>query len=234
MKYDNITQATFIKRPNRFIAEVEIEGQRERVHVKNTGRCKELLIPGCEIWLTAPGTPERKTKYDLVTVRKDNGTLFNIDSQAPNKVVKEWLATQDYDRVVPEYTYGDSRAQNPTTDGIISCDRMVAKALYDLGYTGQPTGGITCGNADEYLASWGFERSENLYDAKRGSIMLVKHKDVDYTSHMYVLAIDMDFNAMVADRYDCGSNGNIQSVQPLRGEGFWYRTDSIIVYNIPN
>ncbi len=109
MKYDNITQATFIKRPNRFIAEVEIEGQRERVHVKNTGRCKELLIPGCEIWLTAPGTPERKTKYDLVTVRKDNGTLFNIDSQAPNKVVKEWLATQDYDRVVPEYTYGDSR-----------------------------------------------------------------------------------------------------------------------------
>ena len=109
MKYDNITQATFIKRPNRFIAEVEIGGQRERVHVKNTGRCKELLIPGCEIWLTAPGTPERKTKYDLVTVRKDNGTLFNIDSQAPNKVVKEWLATQDYDRVVPEYTYGDSR-----------------------------------------------------------------------------------------------------------------------------
>ena len=100
MKYDNITQATFIKRPNRFIAEVEIEGQRERVHVKNTGRCKELLIPGCEIWLTAPGTPERKTKYDLVTVRKDNGTLFNIDSQAPNKVVKEWLATQDYDRLV--------------------------------------------------------------------------------------------------------------------------------------
>ena len=132
------------------------------------------------------------------------------------------------------YTYGDSRAQNPTTDGIISCDRMVAKALYDLGYTGQPMGGITCGNADEYLASWGFERSENLYDAKRGSIMLVKHKDVDYTSHMYVLASDMDFNAMVADRYDCGSNGNIQSVQPLRGEGFWYRTDSIIVYNIPN
>lgn len=109
MKYDNITQATFIKRPNRFIAEVVLEGQRERVHVKNTGRCKELLIPGCEIWLTAPGTPERKTKYDLVTVRKDNGTLFNIDSQAPNKVVKEWLATQDYDRVVPEYTYGDSR-----------------------------------------------------------------------------------------------------------------------------
>ena len=109
MKYDNITRAVFLKRPNRFIAEVNIDGHREVVHVKNTGRCKELLIPGCEVWLTAPGTPDRKTKYDLVTVRKDNGILFNIDSQAPNKVVKEWLDGQNYDRIVPEYTYGDSR-----------------------------------------------------------------------------------------------------------------------------
>ena len=109
MKYDNITRATFLNRPNRFIAEVDICGHREIVHVKNTGRCKELLIPGCEVWLTAPGTPDRKTKYDLVAVRKSNGILFNIDSQAPNKVVKEWLSTQNYDRVVPEYTYGDSR-----------------------------------------------------------------------------------------------------------------------------
>lgn len=109
MKYDNITRATFIKRPNRFIAEVDLGGHKEIVHVKNTGRCKELLVPECEVWLTAPGTPDRKTKYDLVAVRKDNGILFNIDSQAPNKVVKEWLATQGYDRVIPEYTYGDSR-----------------------------------------------------------------------------------------------------------------------------
>ena len=109
MKYTNIKKATFLNRPNRFIAEVDISGQREVVHVKNTGRCKELLIPGCEVWLTSPGTPDRKTKYDLVAVRKGNGILFNIDSQAPNKVVKEWLLTQDYDRVIPEYTYGDSR-----------------------------------------------------------------------------------------------------------------------------
>lgn len=109
MKYDNITRAVFLKRPNRFIAEVNIDGHREVVHVKNTGRCKELLIPGCEVWLTAPGTSDRKTKYDLVAVRKDNGILFNIDSQAPNKVVKEWLDGQNYDRIVPEYTYGDSR-----------------------------------------------------------------------------------------------------------------------------
>ena len=109
MKYENITQAKFINRPNRFIAEVDIKGHKEIVHVKNTGRCKELLIPGCEVWLTAPGTPDRKTKYDLVAVRKDNGILFNIDSQAPNKVVKEWLAKQDYSKILPEYTYGNSR-----------------------------------------------------------------------------------------------------------------------------
>ena len=109
MKYENITCATFLKRPNRFIAEVDIDGCREIVHVKNTGRCKELLIPGCEVWLTASGNPGRKTKYDLVAVRKGNGILFNIDSQASNKVVKEWLEARDYDQVIPEYTYGDSR-----------------------------------------------------------------------------------------------------------------------------
>ena len=109
MRYDNITRGIFIDRPNRFIAHVDIDGKHETVHVKNTGRCKELLIPGCEVWLTAPGTPGRKTKYDLVAVRKSTGVLFNIDSQAPNKTVKEWLLKQDYDLIHPEYTYGDSR-----------------------------------------------------------------------------------------------------------------------------
>ena len=109
MKYSNIVKGTFLDRPNRFIAHVELDGKRETVHVKNTGRCRELLLPGAEIWLTAPGTEGRKTKYDLVTVRKENGLLVNIDSQAPNAVVKEWLEKQKYDAVVPEYTYGDSR-----------------------------------------------------------------------------------------------------------------------------
>jgi sugar fermentation stimulation protein A len=109
LKYQNITRAVFLNRPNRFIAEVEINGTKETVHVKNTGRCRELLILGCEVWLTEPGTPGRKTRYDLVAVRKENGVLFNIDSQAPNHVVKEWLGKQDYDKVVPEYTYGESR-----------------------------------------------------------------------------------------------------------------------------
>ena len=66
MKYENITKAVFLDRPNRFIAHVELEGRIETVHVKNTGRCRELLIPGAELWLTAPGTPGRKTKYDFV------------------------------------------------------------------------------------------------------------------------------------------------------------------------
>ena len=109
MKYSNITKASFISRPNRFIAEVDIAGRRETVHVKNTGRCKELLVPGCEVWLNEPGTEGRKTRYDLVAVRKNNGILFNIDSQAPNKVVKEWLLKQPYDNVISEYSYGDSR-----------------------------------------------------------------------------------------------------------------------------
>jgi sugar fermentation stimulation protein len=109
MKYKNITEAKFIKRINRFVAEVEIDGRVETVHVKNTGRCRELLIPNCEVWLTAPGTPDRKTKYDLVTVRKSDGVLYNIDSQVPNKVVREWLDKQDYSKVIPEYTYGNSR-----------------------------------------------------------------------------------------------------------------------------
>lgn len=109
MKYDNITRAVFLRRVNRFVAEVELEGRRETVHVKNTGRCRELLIPGCEIWLTAPGTQGRKTKYDLVAVRKADGVLYNIDSQAPNRVVKEWLQRLEGLSVTPEYSYGDSR-----------------------------------------------------------------------------------------------------------------------------
>lgn len=109
MKYTNIKKAIFLDRPNRFIAHAELDGQIETVHVKNTGRCRELLIPGAELWLTAPGTPGRKTTYDLVAVRKANGLLFNIDSQAANVVAGEWLATRGFDRIVPEYRYGDSR-----------------------------------------------------------------------------------------------------------------------------
>lgn len=109
MKYRNIVKAKFIARPNRFIARVDLDGNELVVHVKNTGRCKELLIPGCAVYLEKAENPERKTPYDLVAVEKD-GRIINIDSQAPNTVVKEWLLAQNYySKVKPEYKYGDSR-----------------------------------------------------------------------------------------------------------------------------
>lgn len=109
MKYAHVRSAIFLDRPNRFIAHVELDGQCETVHVKNTGRCRELLIPGCEVYLARADNPNRKTAWDLIAVRKSNGLLINIDSQAPNAVVREWLMTGDYSVVHPEYVYGDSR-----------------------------------------------------------------------------------------------------------------------------
>lgn len=109
MKYNNYTEAVFIDRPNRFIANVEIDGKLEKVHVKNTGRCKEILIPGVNVILEKSNSPDRKTRYDLIAAYKDNFGLINIDSQAPNKVAKEWLDRQDYEYIKPEYTYGRSR-----------------------------------------------------------------------------------------------------------------------------
>ncbi len=109
MKYREIVTGTFIDRPNRFVAHVDIEGSIHTVHVKNTGRCKELLISGVVVYLAVSDNPARKTKYDLVAVEKAGFGLINIDSQAPNVVVKEWLQRQDYDHIRPEYTYGSSR-----------------------------------------------------------------------------------------------------------------------------
>ena len=88
MKYSNIVKGTFIKRDNRFIAQVNINGNVEVCHVKNTGRCRELLVKGAEVFLEPSTNPERKTKFSLVVVNK-NGRLVNMDSQAPNKVVEE-------------------------------------------------------------------------------------------------------------------------------------------------
>ena len=109
MQYGKVIWAKFIERPNRFVAKVEINGTLETVHVKNTGRCKELLLPGVDVVLSEADNPNRKTRYDLIAVEKAGLGLINIDSQAPNKVMAEWLATQGFDYIKPEYIYGASR-----------------------------------------------------------------------------------------------------------------------------
>lgn len=109
MRYKHIIHGKFHSRPNRFIAKVWVEGKLETVHVKNTGRCRELLLPDAEVILEVSDNPDRKTKYDLIGVYKENLGWVNIDSQAPNKVVKEWLEKQHYTYIKPEYTYGASR-----------------------------------------------------------------------------------------------------------------------------
>lgn len=95
MKYENVVEARFLSRPNRFIAKVDIGAKEETVHVKNTGRCKELLVPGAKVYLSLGTNPNRKTKYDLIATEKqtENGKtiLINMDSQIPNYVTEEWL-----------------------------------------------------------------------------------------------------------------------------------------------
>jgi len=111
MDYANMTPGIFLARPNRFIAQVEIDGQVETVHVKNTGRCRELLPPGASVWCQRSGNPSRKTKYDLITVRKGS-RLINMDSQAPNLAAREWLLSGGLgavENLKAESTHGDSR-----------------------------------------------------------------------------------------------------------------------------
>ena len=90
MDYQNIQKATFIERPNRFIAVIELNGKREICHVKNTGRLRELLLPGATVWVEYCPMQTRKTKFDLIAVQKDE-QIINIDSQAPNKIAAEWI-----------------------------------------------------------------------------------------------------------------------------------------------
>ncbi|MCQ2539900.1 MAG: DNA/RNA nuclease SfsA [Acetatifactor sp.] len=112
MQYINCYKGRFLERPNRFIAYVDIDGQREKVHVKNTGRCKEILLPDVDVYLEKSDNPARSTAYDLVAARKGD-RIINIDSQAPNKAVLEWLKAgrlfPDLTLVRPETTFGNSR-----------------------------------------------------------------------------------------------------------------------------
>jgi len=112
MRYPNVCQATFLSRPNRFVARCLVEGEELTVHVKNTGRCRELLVPGAKVWLTRSSNPTRKTAYDLIAVQKGS-RLINMDSAAPNVAFGEFVRAgqflPDAKTVRTEVKYGDSR-----------------------------------------------------------------------------------------------------------------------------
>ena len=111
MIYQNMVAGTFLSRPNRFIAKVRLNGREETVHVKNTGRCRELLIPGAAVLCQQAANPDRKTRFDLICVWKGK-RLVNMDSQAPNVAAGEWLASGGLGEIRdlrPETVHGDSR-----------------------------------------------------------------------------------------------------------------------------
>ena len=123
MHYKQIVPGIFLKRPNRFIAHIEIDGKEEIVHVKNTGRCRELLPYGATVWCEKSDNPARKTTYDLISVKK--GTrIINMDSQAPNTAAKEWLEQGGLGKIEglrPESRHGDSRFDFSFTRDGVSC-----------------------------------------------------------------------------------------------------------------
>lgn len=109
MEYPNTLPAVFLSRKNRFVATVLLDGKEERVHVKNTGRLGELLKPGAKVILQDCAAENRKTRYDLICVRKPELGWVNIDSQATNKVMLEWLRDSGFSTIRPEFRYGESR-----------------------------------------------------------------------------------------------------------------------------
>ncbi|MBQ8840273.1 MAG: DNA/RNA nuclease SfsA [Clostridia bacterium] len=125
MIYENIVKGKFISRPNRFIARVLVDGNEEIVHVKNTGRCKELLTGGALVYLQKSDKLERKTKYDLITVLKNGTNLVNMDSQVPNDVVEEFLKKgilfPKHAKIKREMRHGDSRF-----DFFIECEGKIS------------------------------------------------------------------------------------------------------------
>ena len=109
IQYENIVSGVFVRRVNRFAAEVLIDGNTEQVHVKNSGRLQELLVPNAKVTLQKASDPKRKTAFDLISVFKPRLKWVNIDSLAPNELMKQQLMSLNYDVVKPEYTYGNSR-----------------------------------------------------------------------------------------------------------------------------
>lgn len=166
MHYSNIEKGIFLSRPNRFLAHVAVGGKEVICHVKNTGRCKELLIPNCEVYVQHHDNPNRKTEYSLISVQKGN-RLVNIDSQAPNAAVKEWLeqnqVIQHIQNIYPEKKYCDSRFD-------FYLEREERPAYVEVkGVTLKKTGGIVSGCTD---GTWNKHVYE-LCQAEKTVLMLI-------------------------------------------------------------
>ena len=184
MNYKKIVQATFIERPNRFIAYCKINEIIEKVHVKNTGRCRELLIPNCTVYLEESDNPNRKTKYSLIAVQKGN-RLINMDSQVPNKVVQEALINktivlpgldEEITFIKPEKTYGNSRFD-------IYLETENKKAFIEIkGVTLEEDGVVLFPDAK---TERGVKHIKELIEAKKDGyhsyvVFVVQMKDVKY------------------------------------------------------
>ena len=184
MNYKKIVEATFIERPNRFIAYCKINEIIEKVHVKNTGRCRELLIPNCTVYLEESDNPNRKTKYSLIAVQKGN-RLINMDSQVPNKVVQEALINktivlpgldEEITFIKPEKTYGNSRFD-------IYLESKNKKAFIEIkGVTLEEDGVVLFPDAK---TERGVKHIKELIEAKKDGyhsyvVFVVQMKDVKY------------------------------------------------------
>ncbi len=141
MEYTKMVPGTFLKRPNRFIAHIEIDGTEEVCHVKNTGRCKELLPAGAKVWCLDAQSPTRKTRYDLIAVQKGK-RLINMDSQAPNAAAKEWLQSGglgEIENLKPETKWEESRFDfSFTKDGNLCFLEVKGVTLEDNGICAFP------------------------------------------------------------------------------------------------
>lgn len=189
-------------------------------------------VPDTDVSNVGPYTPHSYVSTDGTYLGMEVLDIKNASDLTVDLFLERCKGVTDFARE-HGYRYGSSNSSPCCTDGLISCDRLVSAALASVGMTDQPQGGLGVGALDGWLNAHGFIRSTDFADMKRGSIMIVwHHDDTGGPGHAYVCASDPDASHN-ADRYDCGSNGYIQSVQPIRHPGYWYRTDRVIIYNIP-
>lgn len=209
MIYHKIVEGRFLSRPNRFIAYVEIENRQHKVHVKNTGRCKELLVPGAIVYLEKSENPERSTEYDLVAVKKGK-RVINMDSQIPNKVVEEWLKQggffHDLVLVRPETKYGNSRFD-------FYVETKTEKVFIEVkGVTLEEEGVVSFPDAPSERA---VKHVEELIRAKKEGyrtiiFFVIQMKDIQYfvanerTHPLFAMSLELAFKAGVEIYgYDC-------------------------------